>query len=345
MDGFIDMTTISIYLTENLVPTLLAYVYYYLSYRHAKKKGMIACCALLLYQWFLEHLPKTRDFMEKKDDSWPQRLGSLRSSDLSWYSREYVGMGIIFSYGDFPNLPLIGTQSCINSNPVLSVRQLGYPMEGPPDANSLDDFFLLDLGLENPSLFQRIKEAWKKVNRKEKADLGRMNEITKESYFQWVRERVEVIKMPFIIRINVPLPEPKLTHIPIEESEELRSTIARLGKENEELQLNLQQVTDEKNKIKWELERKNAQLQENKEKVDKEEHKRKKVKVGIDKVDLCLDTIKDQFKQARNECQKNEHWWYLATKENKTIRDALGAQIKEHTISLRHAKVVAEREH
>lgn len=84
--------------------------------------------------------------------------------------------------------------------------------------------------------------------------------------------------MTFIIRIPVPLPEPKLTHIPIEEAKELRATIAKLGKENEELHLNLQQVIDDKNKIKWELERKNVQLQANKEKFNKEEHKRKKLK-------------------------------------------------------------------
>ncbi|XP_050908973.1 uncharacterized protein LOC127122721 [Lathyrus oleraceus] len=246
------------------MPTLLEDVYYYLSYRHAKNKGMIACCDPLLYQWFLEHLPKTGPFVEQKHDSLPQRLGSLWSSDLSWYSREYVSMAIIFWYGDFPNLPLIRTQGCINSNPVLSARQLGYPIEGPLDASSSENFPLLDLGVENPNMFKRIKEALRSVNRKGKADLGRMNKVTKEPCFQWVRERVEMINIPSIIRTHVPLPEPRPTHIPIEEAEELRATIARLGKENKELQLNLQQVTNEKNKIKWELERKNAQLQENK---------------------------------------------------------------------------------
>lgn len=108
-------------------------------------------------------------------------------------------------------------------------------MEGLLDASSLETFLLLDLGVENPSLFKRITEAWKSVNRKGKVDLGKLNEVTKEPYFQWVRERVEVIKMPFIIRTHVPLPEPKPTHILIEEAGELRATIARLGKENEEL--------------------------------------------------------------------------------------------------------------
>ncbi|XP_050908311.1 uncharacterized protein LOC127121931 [Lathyrus oleraceus] len=216
MDGFIDMAAICVFLTGNPVPTLLADVYYYMSHRYTKKKGMIACCAPLLYQWFLEHLPKTEVWVEQTNVSWPQRLGSLRFEDLSWYSKEYINMDIIFNCGDFPNLPLIRTQGCVNSNPVLSLRQLGYPMEGPPEAGSLEAFLLLDFGVENPSFFQRIREAWKNVNRKGRADLRRANGITKEPYFHWVKERVEMIKMPFVIRTPVPLPEPKLTHVLIE---------------------------------------------------------------------------------------------------------------------------------
>ncbi|KAI5443847.1 hypothetical protein KIW84_012483 [Lathyrus oleraceus] len=143
-----------------------------------------------------------------------QLRGSLRSEDLSWYSKEYINVDIIFSCGDFPNLPLIGTQGCVNANPVLSLRQLGYPMEGPPEANSLEAFLLFDFGVENPSLFQRIKEAWKNVNRKGKAELGRANGITKEPYFQWIKERVQMIKMPFVIRTPIPLPEAKCSFVP-----------------------------------------------------------------------------------------------------------------------------------
>ncbi|XP_050919420.1 uncharacterized protein LOC127136959 [Lathyrus oleraceus] len=88
MDGFAIMVAICVFFTGNPVPTLLVDVYYYISHRYTKKKGFIACCALLLYQWFLEHLPKTGAWVEKTDVSWPQRLGSLRSEDLSWYSKE-----------------------------------------------------------------------------------------------------------------------------------------------------------------------------------------------------------------------------------------------------------------
>ncbi|XP_050915600.1 uncharacterized protein LOC127130674 [Lathyrus oleraceus] len=306
MDGFVDMTAICVFLTSNPVPTLLADVYYHISHRYTKKKGLIACCAPLLYQWFLEHLPKTGAWVEQTDISWPQRLGSLRSEDLSWYSKEYINADIIFSCGDFPNLPLIETQGCVNANPVLSLRQLGYPMEGPPEANSLEAFLLLDFGVENPSLFQRIKEAWKNVNRKGKAELGRANVITKEPYFQWVKERLE--------------------------------------KENEELQTKLQQTINEKNNMKWELERKEAQLQAHVEKFNKEEHKIKKIKVELEQADHCLDTLKGQLQHAQKECQDNERWWHLATKENKTIRDTLGAQIKELTNSVHQAKAEVDQE-
>ncbi|XP_050915055.1 uncharacterized protein LOC127130012 [Lathyrus oleraceus] len=280
MDGFIDMAAICVFLTGNPVPTLLADVYYYMSHRTS---------------------PKTGVWVEQTDASWHQKLGSLRSEDLSWYSKEYISMDIIFSCGDFPNLPLIGTQVCVNSNPVLSLRQLGYPMEGPPDARYLEAFLFLDFGVENPSLFQQIREAWKNVNQKGRADLGRANGITEEPYFHWVKERAEVIKIPFVTRISVPLPEPKLTHIPFEEVDELKTTMEKLERENEELKLKLQQLINEKNTMKWELERKDVQLQANVEKFNKEEHKRKKIKVGLEQADLCLDTLKGQLRKAQKE--------------------------------------------
>ena len=71
--------------------------------------------------------------------------------------------------------------------------------------------------------------------------------------------------------MHVLIPDPKTTHILIEEAEGLRATIEKLTKENEELQSNLHQVTNEKNEFKWKLERKKTQLYVNKEKIDKEE--------------------------------------------------------------------------
>lgn len=90
-DDFVDMVAIGIFLVKNPVPTLLADVLYYLTWRSAKKGGMVACCAPLLYTWLQTHLPNRGPVVDQKDASWPQRLGSLRSSDISWYSMEYDG--------------------------------------------------------------------------------------------------------------------------------------------------------------------------------------------------------------------------------------------------------------
>lgn len=73
-----------------------------------------------------------------------------------------------------------------------------------------------------------------KIQQERKTDLGRKNCNTKEPYFQWINKKVKFIKMPFNVYIYVPFPEPKPTHIPIEEAKERIATIMKLTKENEE---------------------------------------------------------------------------------------------------------------
>lgn len=189
-------------------------------------------------------------------------MGSLQSSDISLYSREYVDIEIISSCGSFPNIPLIRARGCVNSNPFLSIRQLGYLIKGPPEERSLEAFLLYDLGVGNHVLFKRIKEAWKSANIKGKADLGRMNGITKEPYFQWVREKVELIKMSLNIKMLAPLPDPNPTNIPVEEAEELRATIIRLTKENEELHQKLCKAAIDRDEFKYHVGKRNNELSE-----------------------------------------------------------------------------------
>ncbi|MCI75045.1 hypothetical protein A2U01_0096312, partial [Trifolium medium] len=45
----------------------------------------------------------------------------------------------------------MGTKGCINYNPVLALRQLGYPMEDKPDDRLLKEFILKE-GEEDPAL-------------------------------------------------------------------------------------------------------------------------------------------------------------------------------------------------
>lgn len=191
IDNFVDMTTIFIFHTKNPSHTLLADMYYYFSLRHEKRGGTILCCAPLLYIWLLTHFTKKRPFIDQQSSSsWPQRMGSLRAIHISQCSRDYDGTEIVFSYGDFPNIPLIGSIWCINSNSVLSLRQIGYLMEVPPKEKMLEAFVLHGLGDESPTMFKKIRKACGKVNRKGKVKLGKKNCITREPYCQWIRKRV-----------------------------------------------------------------------------------------------------------------------------------------------------------
>ena len=73
----------------------------------------------------------------------------LKINDISWYSRDYEGIMIIFSCGNFPNVPLMEIVGGINYNLILALRQLGYLMLDKPDTKLLDEFVLTE-GVDNP---------------------------------------------------------------------------------------------------------------------------------------------------------------------------------------------------
>lgn len=68
-------------------------------------------------------------------------------------------MKIIDSCGEFPNVPLMGTKGIISYNPVLSRRQLGYPMKDKPPNILLEGIYLRD-NEEDPTMKGRVVRAW-----------------------------------------------------------------------------------------------------------------------------------------------------------------------------------------
>ncbi|XP_050916487.1 uncharacterized protein LOC127131616 [Lathyrus oleraceus] len=303
---------------EGLVPALLANVYNTLHLRLEKKGGLLLYCIPLLYQWFVSHVFKDVDTIEGMDGyEWPQTLVGLTENAIIWYPHGLNMGDTITSYGEFPNVPLIGSKGCINYNPVLAVRQLCYPITYKSDDQLLE-------GLSKPG---------KKFASEDKTIVG-----DREPYYQWVTKRSQEINLPFILDPPTQPPPPEPTHVSIEEAKVLKATIARIRRENEELQISFQQVSNERNEMKWELERKKAQLEATEEKVDKEEHKRKKVKVGMEQADLYLETIKAQLKQVKKECPKNKRWWLRATEEKREVRETLEAKIHDLTISPHNAE-------
>ena len=66
---------------------------------------------------------------------------SLTNYDITWYDPAYDGLEIIDIYGEFSNVPLIGTQGGVNYNPALARRQLGFPLREKPNNTLLEGLF------------------------------------------------------------------------------------------------------------------------------------------------------------------------------------------------------------
>lgn len=76
------------------------------------------------------------------------------------------------------------------------MRQFGHPMDSPPNDKFLEPFILHDISPSN--LFvKKFRKIWVKIIRKGQ-ELRKKNVISREPYTQWVMERVQVIKLPFI---------------------------------------------------------------------------------------------------------------------------------------------------
>ncbi|XP_050896374.1 uncharacterized protein LOC127103136 [Lathyrus oleraceus] len=197
MEEFVDLASIHILLSHNLVPTILADTYYSIHVRTQKKKGTIVYCTLLLYIWFILHLPGNGPLIENKDNlKWSQRIMSLNAKDISWYYRAYDNVKLILNCGDFPNVSLLGTKGGIHYNPRLALRQLGYPVIDKPDSKSVKGFILHE-GVDDTELLKKIIMAWGAICPQGRAEMGKKNSIAREAYTRWVKDRVKEILLSF----------------------------------------------------------------------------------------------------------------------------------------------------
>ncbi|GAU50278.1 hypothetical protein TSUD_409140 [Trifolium subterraneum] len=197
VDYFVDSSDIQVFLGGNPVPTLLADAYHSIHHRTQKGGGLIICCAPLLYRWFISHIPQTSHFQENPEKlRWSQRIMPLTSADIVWYNAAYDVGAIIDSYGDFPNVPLLGIRGRISYNPILARRQFRYPMKDRPESVLLTGIFYFN---EEGSQYIRkeFARAWYNVLRERKDQLGRKLGIVSEDYTKWVISRAIECGMPY----------------------------------------------------------------------------------------------------------------------------------------------------
>ena len=71
----------------------------------------------------------------------------------------------------------MGTRGCINYNPVLSIRQLDYPMRGVPSDESITPFITRGFSDPNARVLEGVHKAWDMVQRNDKELRGSSNGI------------------------------------------------------------------------------------------------------------------------------------------------------------------------
>jgi hypothetical protein len=326
VEDFVDFSAIGVFIARNPVSALLADLYYSLHIKYeGRRKGVVSCCVPLLQEWLTSHLPKKDSFVSNPAGlKWHQRMMALTEKSISWYSRELDGTEIILSCGDFPNVPLMGTRGCINYNPVLAFRQLGYPMEGKPEDRAVEEFVLKE-NEDNPALLRKIRRAWGQIRKK---PWTKKNCIAKPLYTQWVRERVEVNRLPFDMVVR-PLSPGPITMVPIEEAEELKAKIAELQKKNEEWESKYLQVEGERARLGRDLKYQEGALQECQKSLKESEDKREKIGDGMLSAKDNLVAKDEEIERLERSRGKLKEFGQLATASQKKWKSRYLEQVEE----------------
>ncbi|KAL5130914.1 hypothetical protein HKD37_12G033898 [Glycine soja] len=241
VDGLIDLAAIDAFLAyhhskESPVVAVLADLFDTFDRRCEKSSARIICCLPALCVWLVSHLFQQdtrhpcpllshRSCTEKRRIDWDQLLAGIGGRTVSWFPRWKEGKeGVLFSCGRYPNIPLVGTRGCINYNPTLAIRQLGYPMRGAPTEGSMSPFLVRDLGAQNSKTIQRIHKAWETPLRKDQELRGIRNGII-GGYHEWLKVRIRgldwLAKLKVVSEENFEAPE---------EDEEVQALKSELGK-------------------------------------------------------------------------------------------------------------------
>ncbi|KAH1221840.1 hypothetical protein GmHk_12G035168 [Glycine max] len=241
VDGLVGLAAIDAFLAyhhskESPVVAVLADLFDTFDRRCEKSSARIICCLPALCVWLVSHLFQQdtrhpcpllshRSCTEKRRMDWDQLLAGIGSRTISWFPRWKEGKeGVLFSCGRYPNIPLVGTRGCINYNPTLAIRQLGYPMRGAPTEESMSPFLVRDLSAQNSKTIQRIHKAWETPLRKDQELRGIRNGII-GGYHEWLKVRIRgldwLAKLKVVSEENFEAPE---------EDEEVQALESELGK-------------------------------------------------------------------------------------------------------------------
>lgn len=291
IDGYVDVTVIGIFLAFqneknpiNPIPAILADTYSAFTHHCALRKKKISCSSHMLYAWLLIHVFANSTHVERLIDyattcevktmntqEWIQTLRDLDGHSIRWYLPSCWGdrPKIIFSCVGFQNVPLMGTKGCINYNPSLALRQLGYPMRNAPTEEMLSPFYIYEGGPKDVSLIRKILQAWGTVTRKGKLELAqKAGDVT---FAQWLEKRIQSVQLPYHKALPVENEVANTRGPVVEELDEVKLALMKAEEEKKSLQAEIEEMALKNKKLKEENTIKSATIEEISHKLKGEE--------------------------------------------------------------------------
>lgn len=191
----------------------------------------------------------------------------------------------------------------------------------------------------------QIIQAWDNVHVKGAELRVRVGQRA-ERYKQWIQERVEIVRLPFIIEESVPtiplvLPTPLVSH---EEADSLRARILQLEQEKDEMEASLHKSTFEKNQLSWGLQQEELKLQELQERFNQKNDKAGKLKTCLNQADSGLGSLHEQLLHAQRESGRWGLLWNQTMKERSEAKKGFEPRILELTRCLKESQLRGDHE-
>ena len=101
-----------------------------------------------------------RSCVEKGKANWDQLLASMERRLLIGSLAGRKEESGFYLHAKDVQMSLDGTRGCINYNPALALRQLGYPMRGAPLEGSITHFIAWGFSDPNVRVLRGVCKAW-----------------------------------------------------------------------------------------------------------------------------------------------------------------------------------------
>lgn len=216
-------------------------------------------------------------------------------------------------------------------------------METAPREEFLREFILLDFGREDPDLLKQMQKTWTQVQKKG-VELRKRGNGDGEPYESWILRRVMEVKLPFTVEVPFDVPEPELTHVPIEEFNKLKLTITEMQVEEGRQQAILTRVARERDDLMQSLKERDDELLKSQEQVEREKNAKFRVKENLDAANFELREFNRKLARAEQQRGKAYADEERAIQAKLDLKTTLTTQIQELKAALKNIESSLARE-